>query len=857
MKHWLTVLCFVLIASWAMGQSHTSRRSGGVDTGPDPDCTGTDVYQDGDAGCDQVGGDASGGLDALVITNDSHAHTTTTISGLLDADMDNNALDADKIVGDSSDDNDLDVAAGGTGVSTLTDGGILLGQGTGDIVALGVAANGEIPIGDGTTDPVLGTITATASETEVTNGAGSITIGLPDDVTIVNLTVSTTLTLPASATPNWVLDDSNSASEATDGQISVDATDTGAGTEDSDMTFRTQTNSTLTDRIVIDGDGQVQILGGDLEVNAASPADAGAVRLDNADSICWEASPAGTDVCITVDSSEFFQLSGGGLDAADLTTGTIPPARAGADHIDTITEIAAALKAGADGTLLTGTSGTAGHCSEWDANGDLVTSGAACGGTGHADTITWTGTSVLETGTAHQIGDGTDATVTHTYANTGTNVVIAFSSALVNISTGALQVGGSAVLEAGTDVTVAQGGTGASDAANARTNLGLVIGTDVQAFDAELLTIAGLTETNDNVMFVAGGAWTSDATPAIDCTDCTNVFTDIDTDYGNETVTSTWVFDDIADHEWSPVTKDLTLGDATDEGQIQMGTLTIGQADDTVSGTTLDDIALFYNNAAALAESISFVFFGPSDLPRFVLAAEGADLATYNPRSLTVGPAATIGNMDENVLCSTNFDEIDCDTGGTGADLGVQDDIAVGGSIFGDAGDGDGFSMELAFAAMAADRTLTFPDDEVASGDVLFGTGAGTFGYDATPAIDCVDCTNVLDGNTLSHCDVLYAPSAEVQATDDVQTVFRAPAALTITEVFCETDTGTVTMDVQIDDGSPADVMGTDLVCDTSGETDSASLTGGMADGDRLDWAITSVATSPTRVTVCIEYDFD
>jgi hypothetical protein len=59
----------------------------------------------------------------------------------------------------------------------------------------------------------------------------------------------------------------------------------------------------------------------------------------------------------------------------------------------------------------------------------------------------------------------------------------------------------------GTEIPISKGGTGATTDSGARTNLGLAIGTNVQAYSANLAAIAGLSPTLDNFIVGNGSTW--------------------------------------------------------------------------------------------------------------------------------------------------------------------------------------------------------------------------------------------------------------------------------------------------------------------------------------------------------------
>lgn len=170
---------------------------------------------------------------------------------------------------------------------------------------------------------------------------------------------------------------------------------------------------------------------------------------------------------------------------------------------------------------------------------------------------------------------------------------------------------------------------------------------------------------------------------------------------------------DFADHEWAvltdgtrPITGVLTVeglgtGGQTDYdmkvgdvdgsptyGMIQMGNSSIGRTSFKAGNIDLDGAILVRNIGGPVTSEIEFIWAeSTGDTCRFALPKSAVGNATYNSRSMFLaGPAPADTDFVKVSYWQGQgiFDNLACDTAGTGADLGVQNDLEVEGDIFTD-----------------------------------------------------------------------------------------------------------------------------------------------------------------------------
>lgn len=160
---------------------------------------GTSWVPRGTTGSGTVVGPVSSVFGEIAIYADTSGQNVTRSTGTGVAHLTSGVLSVSPVVLTSEVSGILPIANGGTNSSTALNNNRLMVSSSGSIVEAAALTNGQLLIGSTGAAPVAAAITGTANQVTVTNGAGSITLSLPQDIATSSSPTFSTVTLSSLA----------------------------------------------------------------------------------------------------------------------------------------------------------------------------------------------------------------------------------------------------------------------------------------------------------------------------------------------------------------------------------------------------------------------------------------------------------------------------------------------------------------------------------------------------------------------------------------------------------------------------------------------------------------------------------
>lgn len=358
--------------------------------------------------------------------------------------------------------------------------------------------------------------------------------------------------------------------------------------------------------------------------------------------------------------------------------------------------------------------------------------------------------------------------------------------------------------------------------------------------DADNCTVDGdeialiATGTN-NRLLRRSGLSLLDSTISCDGTDCTVVSGKLNVQGGSTTVPGLQI--GAANYGWSQVSTLLiavvngATGPLFTATSISIGSnagrYTLGVSNDVVFAWRAANSGALRNTTSAQTFSVYETY---TDDSNFELGSirMGGDKMTIGPE--TAGSGQDNMSIDLVVTGSGTYNLVGNAT--QAAELRLFEDTDAGSNY-----------SSFKNPALAASIDYTLPPDDGDAGERLQTNGSGVLTWEAS----LKTLTFVIGADT----------GAVLADTDDQATVFwNRSGAKTITEIACESDAGTPSINVARDDGSAANVLSSNLSCSTSGAT-STTFTGGetaLATGDKLDFVMATAGGAAKRVSIAVTY---